>query len=558
MRFVHVLGIIVAALCGAAAAQETFSGVVFEDANGNRTMDEGEAGVAEVSVSNGIQVVQTDAQGRYELPRLGEMIVFVSKPAGYQLPVDANDVPQFFYVHQPEGSPNFIQEYAGLEPTGALPESVDFPLYPAEEPDSFRFIAFGDLQPYTPEELSWVRDTAVTELADSDAHFGIAVGDLVGDALDLYPRLQEVMGALPFTTYYLPGNHDMNFDAPRDRYSLETYKRHFGAPYYSFDYGQVHFINLDNIIWQDEGYEGSYNGRLTEQQLTWLANDLAFVNPGKLIVLSMHVGLTNYVDRDTFQHQESNRERVYTILEQGGFENVISLAGHSHTVERMRPGESYDPGTVTNSEGETEEAFGWGTVPFPQFVVGAVAGQWWSGPEDEFGIPTSYTRTGEPRGYMVFDIDGTEYREHFKVTGSDTNMHITFVAGGPENAQQVARGGVMPVSRAGSAVVLANVYAGGRDTRVTMQVDGQEPIQMAWDKERQDPLPVAYTGDAEKPTYPGSSPHLYSAPLPEGLEPGAHTLTVRAVDPYGQEWVTHEVFEISAGGAQASTGQGNY
>lgn len=540
-----VLGVMVAALWLTASAQGTFTGIVYEDANRNGSHDEGEAGVGGVSVSNGLEVVRTDDEGAYTLPLRGEMVVFVSKPAGYALPVDENKVPQFFYVHQPEGSPDFIQEYAGLEPTGTLPASVDFALLPADEPDAFRFIVFGDIQPYTPEELSWVRDTAIAELVDSDALFGVAVGDLVGDALDLYPRLQEVMGSLPFPTHYLPGNHDMNFDSPTDRYSLETYKRHFGAPYYSFDYGQVHFVALDNIVWQDEGYEDSYNGRLTDEQLRWLENDLSFVDPEKLIVLSMHAGLTNYVDRDTFQHQDSNRERVYEVLERGGFTNVISLAGHSHTVERMRPGERYNPGTVVNEDGEEVESFGWGTVPFPQYVVGAVAGQWWSGPKNEFGIPTSYTRTGEPRGYMVFDVDGTEYREHFKVTGSDAAMHMTFIAGNGENAQHIAQRGVMSADRTAGAVVLANVYSGGRDTRVTMQIDGGQPVPMTWDRERQDPLPVPYTGGNEKPTYPGSSPHLYSAPLPE-LGPGSHTLTVRAVDPYGQEWVGTKVFEVAA------------
>jgi 3',5'-cyclic AMP phosphodiesterase CpdA len=489
MRFSHVLGVCVTALSMTAAAQETFSGVVFRDADRNGVRDEGEAGIPDVSVSNGVQVVRTDVEGRYTLPHRDEMVVFVSKPADYALPVDENQVPQFFYVHQPQGSPDFIEEYEGLEPTGALPESVDFPLIPAQSPNSFSFVAFGDLQPYTPEELTWVRDTAVADLLDSDAHFAVAVGDLVGDALDLYPRLQQVMGALPFVTYYLPGNHDLNFDAPNDRYSVETYKRHFGAPYYSFDYGQAHFVLFDNIVWQDEGYENSYNGRLSDEQLRWFANDLKHVDPDKLIVLSMHAALSNYIDRDSPQHQESNRERVYEILAEGGFDNVISLAGHSHTLERMRPGETYNPGTLTNDEGEQEESFGWGTVPFAQYVVGAVSGNWWSGPRDEFGVPTSYQRSGAPRGYMVFEIDGTGYREHYKVSGSDEVMHLTLVSGSPENQRQHDLRGSVPQAQAEGAILLASVYAGSRDTQVTLQINEGQRLAMTWDKVRQDPLP---------------------------------------------------------------------
>lgn len=308
----HVLGIVVAVLCGAAAAQETFSGVVFEDANRNSQRDEGEAGVAEVSVSNGVQVVQTDAQGRYELPRRNRMVVFVSKPEDYMVALDENKVPQFSYIHQPNGSPEFIQEYRGIAPTGPLPESVDFPLVRAEEPDNFRFIVFGDTQVTTQQELNYLRDTAIAELTGSDALFGVAVGDLVNDPLDLFPRYKEVMGSVSFPTYYLPGNHDINFDSPNDKFHLETYKRHFGAPYYSFDYGQTHFVLFDNIRYNiDEGFEGTYNGRVSDEQLTWFANDLKHVDPNKLIVLAMHVALSNYVDRDSEKHQETRRERIY-------------------------------------------------------------------------------------------------------------------------------------------------------------------------------------------------------------------------------------------------------
>jgi len=95
-----------------------------------------------------------------------------------------------------------------------------------------------------------------------------------------------------------------------------------------------------------------------------------------------------------------------------------------------------------------------------------------------------------------------------------------------------------------------------RDTRVTMQVDERPPVEMRWNRERQDPLLVQYPEGEEVPTSPGSSPHLYSAPLPEGLEPGAHMVTIRTVNPYGQAWVYSKVFEVAGDGTQASGGQG--
>lgn len=545
MRFLlHVSSLLLAGSFVIANAQETFTGVVFEDVDEDGVRGTEEPGIAGVSVSNGLEVVRTDASGRYTLPLRDEMVVFVTKPADYALPLDENKLPQFSYVHQPEGSPAFIQEYEGIAPTGPLPESLDFPLLPAERQDSFSFIAFGDLQPYTPEELTWVRDSAVADLLDSDAHFAVAVGDLVGDALDLYPRLQSVLGALPFPTLYLPGNHDINFDSPNDRYSLETYKRSFGAPYYSFDYGQAHFVNFENLVWLDEGYDDTYNGRLTDEQLQWFANDLKHVDPNKLIVLSMHVALSNYNDRDLEQHQESNRQRVYQILREGGFDNVLSLAGHSHTLERIRPGETYNPGTVTDSDGEEVESFGWGTVPFPQYTVGAVAGNWWSGPKDEFGVPTSYQKSGAPKGYMVFEVDGTSYREHYKVSNSDAVMHTTLVKGEGEQQQQLGLHSSVSAAQVEGATFLANVYSGSRDTQVSVQIGGGQRLAMAWDKERHDPLPLRYGPEEDKATLEGTSSHLYSVALPD-LGPGTHTLTVRATDPYGQVWTDTTMLEVT-------------
>lgn len=44
------------------------AGIVYHDANGNGKRDKRESGIAKVAVSNGRDVVLTDAKGRYELP----------------------------------------------------------------------------------------------------------------------------------------------------------------------------------------------------------------------------------------------------------------------------------------------------------------------------------------------------------------------------------------------------------------------------------------------------------------------------------------------------------
>ena len=111
---------------GEAADPEVLTGTVFHDKDEDSTQDRNERGVAGVQVSNGRDVVTTDGKGRYSLPAFDDMTVFVTQPAGYQVPVDENAIAQFSYNHLPEGSPDL--KYGGLEPTGPLPKAVNFPL----------------------------------------------------------------------------------------------------------------------------------------------------------------------------------------------------------------------------------------------------------------------------------------------------------------------------------------------------------------------------------------------------------------------------------------------
>ena len=81
------------------------TGVVFHDRNGNRTRDEGEEGLGGIRVSNGLQIVKTDAEGRYRLPVGDDTIVFVIKPRNWMTPVDEDKLPQFYYIHKPWARP---------------------------------------------------------------------------------------------------------------------------------------------------------------------------------------------------------------------------------------------------------------------------------------------------------------------------------------------------------------------------------------------------------------------------------------------------------------------
>jgi hypothetical protein len=209
-------------------AQQVATGVVFHDRNRNGIRDAGEPGIPNVLVSNQREVVKTDAQGRYRLPVDDDTVLFVIKPRGWALPVSDDNVPRFYYVHKPNGS--IPVRYGGVPPTGALPASVDFPLYPQREPDRFRALVFGDTQPRDMTEIFYIGRDVVRELIGTkEAAFGVVLGDVLFDDLSLFPALTRMMGQIGVPIYYVLGNHDINFDSPDDQNSDETWHRHFGT-----------------------------------------------------------------------------------------------------------------------------------------------------------------------------------------------------------------------------------------------------------------------------------------------------------------------------------------
>ena len=75
----------------------------------------GNRGIAGVMVSNGRDVVRTDAEGRWRLPVADGDSVFVIKPPHWSTPLGLGGVPQFSRLHQPTGSPRDIAyRHAGV------------------------------------------------------------------------------------------------------------------------------------------------------------------------------------------------------------------------------------------------------------------------------------------------------------------------------------------------------------------------------------------------------------------------------------------------------------
>jgi 3',5'-cyclic AMP phosphodiesterase CpdA len=154
--------------------------------------------------------------------------------------------------------------------------------------------------------------------------FLINVGDIVhrGEIGQL-EHVRALMADYPIRVFIAPGNHEM-LDG-----TIANYLAIFAppAPYFSFDYGRVHFVILD-----------SSPGDLSATQLDWLHADLAAVPIGRINMVFLHHPPFDPVGTDHIMGH--NREPFMALMQQQGVGYVF--AGHIHSYDHeLRNGTHY-------------------------------------------------------------------------------------------------------------------------------------------------------------------------------------------------------------------------
>jgi calcineurin-like phosphoesterase family protein len=537
--------------------QETIDGVVFVDRDKDSEQDRGERGLAGVTVTNGRDVTTTDRRGRYELPAFDNMTVSVTQPRGYQVPVDDDNVAQFFYHHLPEGSPEL--RYGGLEPTGPLPDEVNFPLAASKLTGSAKqhCLIGGDIQTYDQDEVEYARNGAFADLAARTDYTGcgaLFIGDVVGDDLSLYPQTRELVSMLNGPARFLPGNHDLDFDAASSEHTFDTFRARLGPEYYSYDVGRAHVVALNTVEYKAGT---SYTGALDERQLEWLRNDLAEVPKNRLVIIAAHIPLLDFADESSSRHQVAQVKEIYELLE--GRE-AIALGGHTHSIENLRAGDSLQGWS---------DVMGIDELPFTHITAGAISGDWYSGTVLPQGYPAALQRDGGQPGVLTLDITGTRVKERFTVRGADDTHQMALGVNTPRYREWFAahRSAVgsapeytdaLVVSRADLADttwLTTNFWMGSTGSTVTATLDGGESVEavrtqpMRGEAQRigaewSDPVAVQ-----QQLVHGGSvaerSMHLWRLELPADLAVGVHTAEVTATDVHGREFTETLTFEVT-------------
>ena len=531
-----VLGLGCAACAAPAAERETpFSGVVFLDTNGNGAHDAGETGVAGVKVSNGRDIVLSDAAGRYRIPVRAADTVFAVKPPGYAFHTRTDGLPAFWQHYFPAGSPSL--RYGGIPVQERRTMDVALSATRSDPVAELDVLLMADPQVKSLADVDYYdRDVLATIRKHAPARLGLSLGDIVDDDLSLYPAINARTAALGVPWLHAPGNHDVDMDAATDADSLLSFRRHFGPDTLAWEEPDAAFILLDDVVHLPGG-KPAYIGGLRDEQFAFLQAYLATLDRDTLVVVGAHIPFFNTATApgvETFR--VADRHRLFALLQR--FQNVLLLSGHSHIQQHVHHGASD----------------GWkGERPLHEYNVGAACGAFWSGVKDEAGIPDATMADGTPNGYARLKIrQGGEYvlswhpaRLPAQQPGLTDAMAL--------HAPRVLRRGAYPAWG-----VYANVFMGMRDSTVEYRVD-DGPWQPMRQVVQPDPRLVAENvRDDEAAALRGfdrspeakPSGHLWRGALPTDLVAGEHRVQVRTMDRWLGEQTASTIYRLEDASAE--------
>jgi hypothetical protein len=437
--------------------------------------------VASVPVTDGLSIVRTDADGHFTLVADGyQPFVYLSMPDGYELPRSEHGT---VVMHRP------LVAGAGDE------MEVLFELTPRHSPgDRYVCLVLPDVQTQDMEDMTrFHRDTVPDVRAWLSGHdgrpvFGLALGDIMYDRLELYPEYERAVREMGVPFFQAVGNHDLDMAARSAERAVSTFMRHFGPPYYSFDMGAIHYVVLQDVLWHGTGYVGY----LDERQLRWLEADLALVEAGCPVVVFLHIPLLSARYRREGASTPNpgtsvnNRPALYRMLEPY---TAHVVSGHTH---------------------ENEHVFEGGVH---EHVHGTVCGAWWTGP---------ICHDGTPAGYGIFEAAGEELRWTYKAVGQPLDHQMRLYAPGAD--------------RSAPDELVANVWNWDPAWRVEWVADGEPRGPMAR-RIGLDPLSVElHKGEklpAKRPwVEPRPTDHLFYAPVAATVR----EVEVRVTDRFGRDY----------------------
>lgn len=364
-----------------------------------------------VVVSDGLQCVRTMLDGTFYMTSTIANVKFVhiSTPSGYK-PEVVNGIPKFYKAK------------AGITPVAGVYDFGDFEVYPATNPNRFTLLISADPQPrkysgWNNDRIAFrsldVCEDLYDELADVAAGitgrevYGICLGDIVHEDMDLFNNYDTGLARLGYPTYNVIGNHDNDPDAEDDDSGAAPFESHYGPRNYSFNIGGIHFVVIDNIMMskdpdKDNKLIGQTDG-LSDAIWTWLQNDLATIPTSAKLMVCSHSPMfkrTTGADRSGGTHPAVYGVEYGNLIDD--YAEVHAWAGHTHV------GFNYNyPSSHRHKRVQVH-------------TLARSTGELWT---------NEYLASGTPRGFTIVEVDNGNISWKFHPVTKQTAAFVGVTSG---------------------------------------------------------------------------------------------------------------------------------
>ncbi len=221
--------------------------------------------------------------------------------------------------------------------------------------DSFSFVHVSDFHIGDPrgmkvsikETIGWkAAKRGIEEINLLHPDFVIISGDLVYG--QLYPfeysyeykKCYEILQLFDVPTFLCPGNHDGYFKFRED--GLAFWEEYFGPLYYSFNYGNYHFISVNSYDWPPYARRTflfaplNWGGYVSDEQLRWIEEDLRNNEANATFLFLHHNPLWDTKSDSLLGNEYYNRKELLSLIDEYDVDMVLD--GHVH----------YDNVTIAN------------------------------------------------------------------------------------------------------------------------------------------------------------------------------------------------------------------
>ncbi|HDM66764.1 MAG TPA: hypothetical protein ENG62_00030, partial [Thermoplasmatales archaeon] len=107
-----------------------------------------------------------------------------------------------------------------------------------------------------------------------------------------YKKCYEILQQFQVPIYLCPGNHDGYLQTGQD--GFDYWEKYFGPLYYSFNYGEAHFLSINSYDWPKKLRTTfffiplNWGGYIQDEQLQWIEEDLDSNMDANLKIMLMH------------------------------------------------------------------------------------------------------------------------------------------------------------------------------------------------------------------------------------------------------------------------------